>query len=87
METIIGFAAGYLAGARDGRAGLERLKTSVEAIAKSPQARKMAAEAVSVAGMIVGRSSARGLGATASGVADIVMRRVTETAIARRQAR
>ena len=29
METIIGFAAGYLVGAKEGREGLERLKASV----------------------------------------------------------
>jgi hypothetical protein len=28
METIIGFAAGYLAGTKDGGQGLERIKSS-----------------------------------------------------------
>jgi hypothetical protein len=87
METIIGFAAGYLAGAREGKAGLERLKSSVEAIVKSQEARKLAREAVSMATMLVRSGTARGLGASVSGVAELVMRRVNETAIAKRRTR
>jgi hypothetical protein len=79
METIIGFAAGYLAGAKEGKDGPDRLKTSVEAIVRSREARRLAAEAVSLAGVIVRRTSARGIGATASGVAELVMRRFSET--------
>jgi hypothetical protein len=85
METIIGFAAGYLAGAKEGKAGLERLKSSVQAIVKSPEARRMAAEAVSLGGALIRRTSARGIGASASGVAELVMRRVSETAVAKRR--
>lgn len=66
METIIGFAAGYLAGAKEGKAGLERLKTSVEAIVKSPETRRLATEAMALAGMIVRRTSARGVLAAVS---------------------
>jgi hypothetical protein len=76
METIIGFAAGYLAGAKEGKEGLDRLKTSVEAIVKSREVRRLATDAVSVAGALVRRTSARGIGASASGVAELVMRRV-----------
>src|ERR1022692_3901414 len=50
METIIGFAAGYVVGAQDGRPGLNRLRHAMQAIAKSPEARKLAAEAVTIAG-------------------------------------
>jgi hypothetical protein len=85
METLIGFAAGYLAGAKEGEAGLERLKSSVQAIVKSPEARKLAAEAVSLAGALIRRTSARGIGASASGVAELVMRRMSQTAIAKRR--
>jgi len=85
METIIGFAAGYLAGAKEGKAGLDRLKTSVEAIVKSPEVRRLGAEAVSLAGTLVRRTSARGIGATASGVAELVMRRVSDRSIAKRR--
>ena len=85
METIIGFAAGYLAGAKEGKAGLERLKTSAIAIVKSPEARKLATDAVSLAGMLVRQTSARGIGASASGVAELVMRRVNDSTIAKRR--
>jgi hypothetical protein len=84
METIIGFAAGYLVGSKEGKAGLERLKTSVRGIAKSKEARRLAADAASLAGMLVRQASARGLGASATGVAEIVMRRVNESAVAKR---
>lgn len=84
METIIGFAAGYLVGSKEGKAGYERLKASVQAIAKSHETRKLAADAASLAGMLVRSASARGLGASASGVAELVRRRVNEAATAKR---
>ena len=84
METIIGFAAGYLVGSKEGKAGYERLKASIQAIAKSQEARKLAADAASMAGLLMRQTSARGFGATASGVAELVMRRVNETALAKR---
>jgi hypothetical protein len=84
METIIGFAAGYLVGSKEGKAGYERLKASVQAIAKSREARRLAADGAALAGMLVRQASARGLGASASGVAEIVMRRVSESASAKR---
>jgi uncharacterized protein with PhoU and TrkA domain len=77
METIIGFAAGYLVGAKEGRAGFDRLKSSVQAIAKSPEARRMAAEAMSLAGVIVRQTSARGIGTSASEAAELVLRRIS----------
>ncbi len=55
METIIGFLAGYLVGAREGKDGLERLKTSVNAIRSSPEVRKMASDALVLAEQMVKR--------------------------------
>jgi hypothetical protein len=78
METIIGFAAGYLVGSKEGKAGYERFKSSVQAIAKSKEARRIAADAASLATMLARQVSARGVGATATGVAELVMRRVNE---------
>jgi hypothetical protein len=85
METIIGFAAGYLAGAKDGKAGLERLRTSLEAIVKSPEVRRLGAEGVTLAGTLVRRTSARGIGASASGIAELVMRRVSDKSVTKRR--
>ncbi|HET7014758.1 MAG TPA: hypothetical protein VFI65_12655 [Streptosporangiaceae bacterium] len=84
METIIGFAAGYLVGSKEGKAGYERLKASVRAIAKSREARRIAADAASLAGMLARQASARGIGASATGVAELVMRRMNETGFAKR---
>jgi hypothetical protein len=77
METIIGFVAGYLTGSREGQAGLDRIRKSVRDIANSPEARRMAGEAVAVAGSIVGRRSNRGATATAADLARLVLRQVT----------
>jgi hypothetical protein len=62
METIIGFLAGYLVGSREGKAGLERLKTSVNAIRSSPEVRKMASDALVLAEQMVKRAPAGGIG-------------------------
>ena len=78
METIIGFVAGYLTGTRQGREGLDRARKSLRDIMKSAEARRMAGEAVARAGSIVGRGSARGATATATGLVKLVIRQVTE---------
>jgi hypothetical protein len=64
METIVGFLAGYLVGTREGKAGLERLKTSVNAIRSSPEVRKMAADALAMAEQVVKRVPAGGISGT-----------------------
>ena len=70
METIIGFLAGYLVGAREGKAGLERLKTSVNAIRSSPEVRKMASDAIGMAEQVIKR-------VPAGGISDAVVRTLT----------
>jgi hypothetical protein len=78
METIVGFVAGYLVGSREGRDGLERLRSSWHAIRTSPEVRKLATEAVAVAEMAVRRSSGRGslsIGGAVGGVTDMLVRR------------
>ena len=64
METIIGFLAGYLVGTREGKAGLERLKTSVNAIRSSPEVRKMASDAMVLAEQVVRRAPVGGISGT-----------------------
>jgi hypothetical protein len=64
METFIGFIAGYLVGSREGKAGLERLKTSWNAIRTSPEVRKLATDAAAVAGQVVRRAPVGGIGET-----------------------
>jgi hypothetical protein len=62
METFIGFIAGYLVGSREGKAGLERLKTSWNTIRTSPEVRKLAGDAMTVAEQVVRRAPAGGIG-------------------------
>jgi hypothetical protein len=61
METIIGFVAGYLVGSREGKAGLERLKTSWQTIRSSPEVRKLAVDAITVAEQVVRRAPVGGI--------------------------
>jgi hypothetical protein len=79
METIVGFVAGYLVGTREGRDGLERLRSSWHSIRTSPEVRKLALEAVSVAEMAVrqvsGRGNLSGLGGAVGDVRDMLVRR------------
>jgi len=77
METIIGFVAGYLVGSREGKAGLERLKTSWRAITSSPEVRKMASDAMVMAEQVVRR-------APAGGMSGAVVRALASRATARR---
>jgi len=78
METVIGFAVGYLTGTKVGKEGLERLRTSLRAIATSPEARRIAADAVALAGSLAGRGSARGAARTAGGLARLVIKQITD---------
>ena len=64
METIIGFVAGYLVGSREGKTGLERLKTSWNAIRTSPEVRKLATDAISMAEQVVRQAPIGGLSGT-----------------------
>ena len=76
METIVGFVAGYLVGTREGKDGLDRLRSSWHSIRTSPEVRKLAAEAVTVAEMAVRQVSGRGgLGGAVEDVRDMLLRR------------
>lgn len=77
METIIGFLAGYLVGSREGKEGLERLRSSARAIITSPEVRKLAGEAVSVAEQVTQRTPATGLAAVGGTLARALTDRVT----------
>ena len=72
METILGFVAGYLTGSREGREGLERLRESWRGIRNSPEARKLAADAMGIAELAVRRAAGSGLSGTASGVSGLL---------------
>lgn len=76
METLFGFVAGYLAGCNDGQDGMKRLRASVEAIMKSDEAKRVAAEAMSFAEMAVRRAaSGRSLSGTVGTVTEVLVHR------------
>jgi hypothetical protein len=69
METILGFVAGYVAGCRDGHDGVKRLRNSFDAIRNSPEARRMAAEALMIGQATLRRAAS---GWSISGLSDPV---------------
>jgi hypothetical protein len=76
METILGFVVGFLAGSREGREGLERLRESWHGIRNSPEARKLATEAMGIAELAVRRVAGSGLSGTVSGESELLARRL-----------
>ena len=84
METLIGFAVGYLVGAREGQDGVQRLKASVSSIIGSAEARRMLAEAMAVAEPIARRASSAGL-AGMGGIGGTVVRQIIDRAGGARQ--
>jgi hypothetical protein len=75
MEAIIGFVVGYLTGSQEGRAGLDRLRTSWHAIRTSPEVRRLAGEAIVIAEVTVKRAASSGIGGTLGGVTDLLASR------------
>ena len=78
METIVGFVAGYLVGTREGKDGLERMRSSLRSIRTSPEVRKLAADAISMVEATVRQRSGRaGIGGAVGNVTDMLVRRAT----------
>jgi hypothetical protein len=76
METILGFVAGYMAGSRDGKDGAKRLRESFEAIISSPEVRRLAGEAMTMAEAAARRAtSGRSLSDTVGTVTDMLAHR------------
>jgi hypothetical protein len=75
METIMGFVAGYLVGTREGKDGLERMRSSWHSIRTSPEVRRLAADAITLVEAAVrqrsGRATIGGLGS----VTEMLVRR------------
>jgi hypothetical protein len=78
METIVGFVAGYLVGTREGKDGLERMRSSWHSIRTSPEVRKLAADAITLAeGVMRQRSGRASIGGAVGNVTDMLVRRAT----------
>jgi hypothetical protein len=82
METFVGFVAGYLAGCREGKDGVARLRESWDAIRNSAEGRRMAGDAVSLAGAVLRRAtsgrSISALGGTVETVTDMLAQRAQQ---------
>ncbi|HUL28000.1 MAG TPA: hypothetical protein VLW44_19755 [Streptosporangiaceae bacterium] len=75
METVIGFIAGYLVGTSHGRAGLAKVRSSVEAIRTSPELRRLAADGAGIAGAVAKQAASRGVAGAVGDVAGRLMGR------------
>jgi hypothetical protein len=76
METIVGFVAGYLVGTREGKDGLERMRSSWHSIRTSPEVRKLAADAITLVEGVMRQSPGRaGIGGAVGNVTDMLVRR------------
>jgi hypothetical protein len=84
METLIGFVVGYLVGAREGKGGVERLKTSVNSIIASPEARRILAEAMAVAEPVARRATGAGLSSMGD-IGGTVVRQIVNRATGTRE--
>jgi hypothetical protein len=69
VETVIGFIAGYLIGTSHGRAGLAKVRHSVEAIRTSPELRRLATDGAGIAGEVVKQATRRGVAGAATEIA------------------
>lgn len=79
METLIGFVAGYMVGAKEGKGGLERLKVSLRAIATSPEAHKMFGDAMAMAEPILKKATGAGL-SNLGGIGGSVVKQLVDRA-------
>ncbi len=86
METLIGFVAGYLVGMSEGKDGLRRMRSSWQSIRTSPEVRRLAREALTLAQAAARQASDRILGGSTAGVTDLLARKASD-ALARRGTR
>ncbi|MFL6142084.1 MAG: hypothetical protein ACJ72N_09520 [Labedaea sp.] len=75
METLIGFAIGYLVGSRQGRDGLAKVRESWDAIRQSPEVHQLIRTGALVAGSAVRQVLGGGGGAMVSDVLDTLARK------------
>jgi hypothetical protein len=78
METLIGFAIGYLVGTQQGREGLQKARESFDAIRHSPEVHQMVLAGVTVAGGVVRQVLGGGAGAALTGAVEALARKATD---------
>jgi hypothetical protein len=85
METLIGFAVGFLVGTQQGRDGLERLRANVEAISRSPEVHHLLRTGLAVASAAARQVMTTGGGALVSGAVNTLGRKANDSLAGRRQ--
>jgi hypothetical protein len=78
METLVGFAVGYLVGVTHGREGSRRVLDAWQAISRSEEVRGLVATGLSLAGGLAGRALARSGGVVAGSLAEALAERARE---------
>jgi hypothetical protein len=77
MEALIGFAIGYWAGTRDGKAGIEKAWQALDALTKSDEFKSLVGQGLSMGGGLL----SKGMGAAnGNAIGAVVMGIVTEKA-------
>jgi hypothetical protein len=61
METVVGFAVGFMVGTREGRKGIDTLRQSLAAIRESADVKHLVGEAIAALAPIM-REAARATG-------------------------
>ena len=75
METLIGFVVGFMVGTQQGRDGLARMRSSVDAIRNSPQTRQAVVTGIAIAGSAAKQVLGGGAGAVLTGAVDAFSRK------------
>lgn len=77
MEALIGFAIGYWAGTRDGKAGIEKAWQALDALSKSNEFKSLVGQGLSMGSGLL----SKGMGAAGgNAIGSVVMGIVTEKA-------
>jgi hypothetical protein len=80
METLIGFAVGFVVGTQYGKDGLAKLRSSWEAVSTHPEVRQLVRTGVSMAGTATRQLLNGGAGAVLSNVVDMITERTERDA-------
>lgn len=78
METLIGFAIGFVVGTRQGKDGLRTLRRSFDAIRTSPEVRELLSGGVAVAGSMARQVLTGGAGPVLASVVEAVSHKAGE---------
>ena len=78
VETLIGFAIGYMVGTQQGRDGMKKSLEAFESIRQSPEVKQTVLVGVTVAGGAVRQVLGGGAGAALTGAVEALARKATD---------